>query len=85
MGVRHVVLSGCFGGGKSILLAERGFKVASEPGRRIVRHQSGGTARAGGQAAGCQRLIEKGAYWRLRLLTNPVDYRRGFVVWRVGV
>ncbi|WP_102958816.1 AAA family ATPase [Mangrovicella endophytica] len=36
---RHVVLSGCSGGGKSTLLAElacRGFRTVPEPGRRIV-------------------------------------------------
>ena len=36
---RHVILSGCSGGGKSTLLAElagRGFPTISEPGRRIV-------------------------------------------------
>ena len=36
---RHVVLSGCSGGGKSALLAElssRGFETVEEPGRRIV-------------------------------------------------
>jgi predicted ATPase len=36
---RHVVLSGCSGGGKSALLAElgsRGFATVPEPGRRIV-------------------------------------------------
>lgn len=36
---RHVILSGCSGGGKSTLLAElerRGFETVEEPGRRIV-------------------------------------------------
>ena len=36
---RHVVLSGCSGGGKSTLLVElgrRGFATVEEPGRRIV-------------------------------------------------
>ncbi len=36
---RHVILSGCSGGGKSTLLAElgrRGFETIEEPGRRIV-------------------------------------------------
>ena len=36
---RHVILSGCSGGGKSTLLADlagRGFGTVSEPGRRIV-------------------------------------------------
>lgn len=46
---RHVVLSGCSGGGKSTLLAElasRGFAVVCELGRRIVEEElcSGGSA-----------------------------------------
>lgn len=39
---RFVAISGCSGGGKSTLLgalAERGFTVAEEPGRRIVAEQ----------------------------------------------
>jgi predicted ATPase len=42
MDTRHVVLSGCSGGGKSTLLAElerRGFTVVPEPGRRIVEEE----------------------------------------------
>lgn len=42
MSVRHVVLSGCSGGGKSTLLAElerRGFATVPEPGRRIVEEE----------------------------------------------
>ncbi len=38
-GSRHVVLTGCSGGGKSTLLAElarRGLATVEEPGRRIV-------------------------------------------------
>jgi predicted ATPase len=37
-----VVISGCSGGGKSTLLAElaqRGYGVVEEPGRRIVREE----------------------------------------------
>lgn len=46
---RHVVLSGCSGGGKSALLEElqrRGFATVAEPGRRIVESElrRGGTA-----------------------------------------
>lgn len=46
---RFVVLSGCSGGGKSMLLAElarRGFTVVPEAGRQIVREQdwTGGDA-----------------------------------------
>lgn len=39
---RHVVLSGCSGGGKSTLLAElarRGHAIVAEPGRRIVEEE----------------------------------------------
>ncbi|GHE06231.1 ATPase [Defluviimonas sp. 20V17] len=39
---RHVILSGCSGGGKSTLLAElgrRGFEFIEEPGRRIVAEE----------------------------------------------
>src|ERR1044072_2224935 len=39
---RFVVISGCFGGGKSTLLAElanRGHAVVDEPGRRIVKDE----------------------------------------------
>ena len=46
---RHVVLSGCSGGGKSTLLAElarRGFGTVPEPGRRIVERELGGTGTA---------------------------------------
>lgn len=42
MNVRHVVLSGCSGGGKSTLLAElerRGFSIVPEPGRRIIEEE----------------------------------------------
>jgi predicted ATPase len=41
-GSRHVVLSGCSGGGKSTLLSElarRGFSTIAEPGRRIVEEE----------------------------------------------
>lgn len=39
---KHVLISGCSGGGKSTLLAElaaRGFAVVAEPGRRIVKQE----------------------------------------------
>lgn len=48
-GSRHVVLSGCSGGGKSTLLAElarRGFSTVSEPGRRIVEEELRGKGKA---------------------------------------
>jgi predicted ATPase len=46
---RHVILSGCSGGGKSTLLAElgrRGLATVEEPGRKIVAEE----ARRGGRA-----------------------------------
>lgn len=46
---RHVVLSGCSGGGKSTLLGElarRGFMTVAEPGRRIVAQELDGDGRA---------------------------------------
>ena len=46
---RHVVLSGCSGGGKSTLLAElaqRGFTTIPEPGRRIVEEELRGDGAA---------------------------------------
>ncbi|WOI56098.1 AAA family ATPase [Palleronia sp. LCG004] len=46
---RHVILSGCSGGGKSTLLAElrrRGFATVEEPGRRIVAEERRGDGTA---------------------------------------
>ena len=46
---RFVILSGCSGGGKSTLLdalAERGFAVVPEPGRRIVAKELAGDGAA---------------------------------------
>ena len=46
---RHVILSGCSGGGKSTLLAELarlGFKTVSEPGRRIAAEELRGDGKA---------------------------------------
>jgi predicted ATPase len=46
---RYIIVSGCSGGGKSTLLGElqkRGFAIAAEPGRRIVKQQ----LEAGGEA-----------------------------------
>lgn len=46
---RHIVVSGCSGGGKSTLLGElerRGFPVVPEPGRRIVEEERRGTGAA---------------------------------------
>lgn len=49
MTVRHVLLSGCSGGGKSTLLTElerRGFTTVPEPGRRIVEEEQRGAGLA---------------------------------------
>lgn len=46
---RHVVLSGCSGGGKSTLLKElarKGFPTVPEPGRRIVEEEMRGDGSA---------------------------------------
>lgn len=46
---RHVILSGCSGGGKSTLLTElnrRGFETVEEPGRRIVSDELQGDGKA---------------------------------------
>ncbi|WP_371311707.1 AAA family ATPase [Phaeobacter sp. LSS9] len=46
---RHVILSGCSGGGKSTLLAElsgRGFETVPEPGLRIVAQEMRGAGGA---------------------------------------
>ncbi|SMC75522.1 Predicted ATPase [Fulvimarina manganoxydans] len=49
MASKHVVLSGCSGGGKSTLLEElshRGFPTVDEPGRRIVDEEQRGNGAA---------------------------------------
>lgn len=46
---RHVIVSGCSGGGKSTLLAalgRAGYRVVTEPGRRIVEAEMQGTGAA---------------------------------------
>jgi predicted ATPase len=46
---RHVILSGCSGGGKSTLLLElsrRGFQTVEEPGRKIVAEELRGDGNA---------------------------------------
>ena len=46
---RHVILSGCSGGGKSTLLMEmkqRGFETVEEPGRRVVAQEQCGEGKA---------------------------------------
>ena len=46
---RHVIISGCSGGGKSTLLAElatRGYVTVPEPGRRIIAQEKASGGRA---------------------------------------
>jgi hypothetical protein len=50
-----VTISGCFGGGKSTVLAELrgcGFATIDEPGRRIVDEE----LKRGGALGGCRRF-----------------------------
>lgn len=76
---RHVILSGCSGGGKSTLLTELatlGFGTVSEPGRRIVAEELRGdgtalpsvnlaafAARAIHVAAQDRDLVTEGSSW----------------------
>lgn len=49
MSEKHILISGCSGGGKSTLvraLHDRGFKTVPEPGRRIVAEELSGTGEA---------------------------------------
>lgn len=71
---RHVILSGCSGGGKSALLAElaaRGFATVPEPGRRIVE-----TALAG--RGGTLPWIDLAGFARAVLTISRVDRQAGF-------
>ncbi len=87
MDARHVVLSGCSGGGKSTLLTElerRGFAVVSEPGRRIVeeeRRGDGGALPWIDLAAFARKAIEVAAADRRRMAreTGRVFFDRGLV------
>ncbi|VFR80839.1 FIG00985668: hypothetical protein [plant metagenome] len=84
---RHVVITGCSGGGKSTLLAElarRGHAVVEEPGRRVVEAQ----ARAGGNAlpwvdmaAFLTRVFALAQRDRVRMQDTPgwVFFDRGLV------
>jgi len=87
MSVRHVVLSGCSGGGKSTLLAElerRGFMVVPEPGRRIVEEEQRGAGLAlhwVGLAAFARRAIDLASEDRKRVGDEAgwVFFDRGLV------
>ncbi len=75
---RHVILSGCSGGGKSTLIAElagRGFGTVSEPGRRIVAEELRGDGKAlpwVNLAAFAKRTIQVAA--QDRSLVNTLGY-----------
>lgn len=87
MNVRHVVLSGCSGGGKSTLLKElerRGFIVVSEPGRRIIHEEvqgDGGALPWVNLSAFAQRAIQVAADDRKRMSnkTGWIFFDRGLV------
>lgn len=84
---RHVVLSGCSGGGKSTLLAalqRRGWATVPEPGRRIVEEERRGEGRALpwiDAAAFAMRAVELAAEDRRRMsgMGGWVFYDRGLV------
>jgi predicted ATPase len=76
---RHVVLSGCSGGGKTTLLKElgqRGFAVVAEPGRRIVQTElrNGGSALPWSDPAAFARLA-------MRMAENDRKWVAGEVDW----
>lgn len=87
MSDRHVVLSGCSGGGKSTLLAElerRGFAVVPEPGRRIVEEEQRGAGLAlpwVDLAAFARRALDLASEDRRRMANNGgrVFFDRGLV------
>jgi predicted ATPase len=84
---RHIVLSGCSGGGKSTLLAElgrRGFATVTEPGRRIVEEELRGAGAAlpwVDLSAFARRAINIAAHDRKRMAgaTGWVFFDRGLV------
>ncbi|MEH6787113.1 MAG: AAA family ATPase [Paracoccus sp. (in: a-proteobacteria)] len=84
---RHVILSGCSGGGKSTLLAElarRGFPVVPEPGRRIVAQEKPGHGSAlpwADPEAFARRAIEMALEDRrgLRGVTGWLFFDRGLI------
>ncbi|EPX82827.1 AAA family ATPase [Salipiger mucosus] len=84
---RHVILSGCSGGGKSTLLAElarRGHATVPEPGRRIVAEELRGEGRAlpwVDLAAFARRAIALADRDRAQLpdTPGPVFFDRGLV------
>ncbi|KZM47919.1 AAA family ATPase [Labrenzia sp. OB1] len=76
---RHVILSGCSGGGKSTLLAElerRGFETVEEPGRSIVSE-----AMRGGDSA--LPWVNPGAFARraIDMASKDRDNAKGMEQW----
>ncbi len=84
---RHVVLSGCSGGGKSTLLealARRGHATVEEPGRRIVAQELAGDGTALpwiDMAAFARRALELAAQDRRTAAPGPgwTFFDRGLV------
>lgn len=84
---RHVILSGCSGGGKSTLLQElarRGFATVEEPGRRIVAQEMRGDGAAlpwVDLAAFARRSLEMASAdrERVKLAEGWVFFDRGLV------
>ncbi len=84
---KHVVLSGCSGGGKSTLLSElgrRGFQTVEEPGRRIVAEEMRGDGTAlpwVDLEAFARRAIEMSAAGRNRVAAADgwIFFDRGLV------
>ncbi|MXO66373.1 AAA family ATPase [Altericroceibacterium endophyticum] len=85
--MRHVLLSGCSGGGKSAILAEldrRGFATVPEPGRRIIEDELRGSGIAlpwVNMRAFAERAIDVAAADRKRVAEEPgwVFFDRGLV------
>jgi predicted ATPase len=76
---RHVVLSGCSGGGKSTLIAElarRGFATVPEPGRRVIAE---GTLPWIDMAAFARRAMAMAREDRAQAPPGLVFFDRGWV------
>lgn len=87
LAVKHIVISGCSGGGKSTILSKLGrdgFTIVPEPGRRIVEEELRGEGRAlpwVNMAAFAERAIELAAADRKHVAseTGWVFFDRGLV------
>lgn len=90
-GSRHVILSGCSGGGKSTLLAElgrRGYPTVAEPGRRIVAEERRGTGAAlpwVDPDAFARRAIAMAAQDRTQVLRDAAQGPGGWVFFDRGL